>query len=274
MNKLFSFHRFNTLVRKHLIEESKTHLISLVAFVGGLFLLFYILHLLHLSWDQTGFHQQTKMFLMHLVILGGGILYIGTSFSAFRSREDTLSYLLIPATRFEKFIFEYLFRMVLFTAMAPIIYWLVANAELAFASALHQQITYQYQSFSDLLKAIIIVDYDPYHNAHWEAQLWGLFAIWIVFNVALIGSITFRKLPVLKTLFAVGLFFLINAALIMLTINLLDASPNRYGSLADFNLWLIPSSDQAFVRYSIAIFLIINIILVLSSYLKLKEKEA
>lgn len=53
----------------------------------------------------------------------------GSSFSGLRSNQRAYNYFLTPASIPEKFIFEFTFRVILFTLLFPLIYWLVFHVE-------------------------------------------------------------------------------------------------------------------------------------------------
>ncbi len=260
MNSTFSISRFGLLIRKHLIEEYKLQLMSLLAFMGGLFVIFFLIHVFNgmtaLSHDFIG-----NLYIVIFIVASS--LYGGASYSSFRSKEQTMSYLLIPSTRLEKFIFEYVIRVLLFIVLTPIMYWLVANLELAFVSALYEKLDYTYQSIR------LLPDLRSLHLPVHGIDLMSLIIL-IFFNIAFLGATHFMKHPMIKTLFSVAILWMFFVALIMFSAYLFDIS--RYSPIQDFQLTLMPTEfnwRQFFLRS----LTVINLILIPICYLKLKEKE-
>ncbi len=261
MNNTFNIPRFGLLIRKHLIESYKLYLIPLAAFMGCLFIIMFAIHIFD---RQLAFNNQFKESLYQLSFVAAGILYTGTSYTSFRSKESTMSYLLVPSTRLEKFTFEYLSRILLFFLLAPIAYWLVANLELIFASTLFQKLEFYYQPIRFL-----------WYSFNVDLPIYGyvsnaLFVL-MLFNMVFVGAIQYMKQPIVKTLFRVALIWLLYATFIICSIYLFDT--RAYHPISDFELSLIPIQEHALEPFTGRVFFAINFTLIIVSYLKFKEKQ-
>lgn len=98
-NNIFNAKRFGLLFKQHFIHNGQFLVLSAVAYIGVIFIV--------LSFTQVGNELKPhdlnnfQGFLMAFVTVFG-ILYVGHSFPAFRSKESTIHYLMIPASVPEK----------------------------------------------------------------------------------------------------------------------------------------------------------------------------
>src|SRR5690349_17301356 len=125
-NNIFSGKRLQLLFRQHFIHNAQFLLLSAVAYVGVIFI---VLCLTQMGNDLKP-HDLANFqgFLVGLVSLFG-ILYVGHSFPAFRSKESSIHYLMLPASVLEKFIFEFIIRIVLALLVLPLLYWITFNMQ-------------------------------------------------------------------------------------------------------------------------------------------------
>ncbi|MGL1889366.1 MAG: hypothetical protein OCD76_22820 [Reichenbachiella sp.] len=261
MNNTFSISRFGLLTKKHLIEDHKLYLIPLAAFMGGLFILFFSIHVFN---GRLVYSDELKEKLYQITFIAGGILFVGASYPSFRSKESTMSHLLVPSTRLEIFVFEYVSRVLLFYALAPIVYWLMANLELAFASTLFQKLDFSYQPIRFLWRSF-------YGDMPIHGYLPATLFVLIFFNMAFVGATQYMKQPLVKIFFSVALIWLFYIAFIICSIYLFGTK--AYLPFSDFELTLIPTHERALGPFLTKFFIVVNLVLISISYLKLKEKE-
>lgn len=261
MNKLFSLQRVMSLGRKRLIEDYKTYLYSIVGIAGGLFV-----WLLFVQIDSKNkvMSEHAVFTFFCFAFIGGGILFIGHSFSSFRHKESTMNYLLIPATYLEKYIAEYFVKVVLLVISIPFIFISVLNLELFIYSSINSYIDYSFQSFSflDNLKLSGILGTKLY-------LVFGL-PVFMFFNMAWLGSIIFVKQPLLKTILSVALVVGFNVSLLYLM-------SNFFGGLrpsSDIDYTFFPTSKESAIQLFILLTSLFNIMILTIGFFKLKEKEA
>jgi hypothetical protein len=259
-NNILSIPRLGLLFRQGFIHNSRMMVMSFVAFCGALFLLLLIIQLAggHNSLDQESF---SVIFLFIVIPLA--IIYAGTAFSGFRSKEKSYSYLLTPASAFEKFLFEFINRVLLFVIIVPLVYWVVFNIEGRFVTAVAPDYAFVPRKLVDLLA--VIHDPDPM----WAYAV-AVFAM-LIFTIPFAGAASFNKYPLPKALFIVALLFFFNGFLIYLFVvplgfeNYTLPEGKRY-------ILFIENEDSA-VRALTGYGLLINVGLLLAAYFKLKEKE-
>lgn len=123
---MFSFKRFIALFKQSLIINKKTMAISIAGISGTLFVLLMVFQKL----DNFEYWTNENYFSVFLVFFFSlGIIYSSLSFPAFRSKEKSITYLTLPISASEKFIFELLTRIVLFILFMPMLFWVISNIE-------------------------------------------------------------------------------------------------------------------------------------------------
>lgn len=256
----FSFQRFLLLIRLSLRVNKKILMIYTAGLAGMLFLalLFFQSTVNFQYWDQ-----ENNMITFIFLFLSLGLLYTSKSFPAFRSTTKSLAYLTLPATNSEKYVFEFLTRIVAYIVLMPLIFWLVANIEGTIVHHFVPQLVNYRFSFLDNISKFMESS---------KTGFWGLIGIsqpmLFVFTAAFAGASYFSKSPLIRTLFTfstvvAGYFFL--SYLLYHGFNLKEHHPS------DHILFL--TKDRLVIFFSIA-GLLINLTLLVISWFRLKEKEA
>ena len=130
-NSFFSFSRFLHLMQNDFLLNYKKYLFTIAgALIVGYIILYMQMPTREYSPDFNVWNYG-QTFLMCLRGLGA---VIGMSFPAFSSKTSSMSYLLLPSSNFEKFMSQFVIRIVLGTGLFFIIFWI--DARLARATAL------------------------------------------------------------------------------------------------------------------------------------------
>src|SRR5665647_3805750 len=119
-NTIFSFQRLLLLFKQSLIINKKMIGITVAGFAG---LLFIVLIIMQSAANFNNWSNQDSMATLIFIFFQMGILYAGYSFPVFRTKEKSMTYLMLPVNASEKFVFELLSRIVLFVVLMPFIYW-------------------------------------------------------------------------------------------------------------------------------------------------------
>src|SRR5690606_26690689 len=116
-NNIFNGKRFSLLWKQHFIHNTQFLILSSVTYVGVIFLVLSILQIGR-KFQPHGletFHSYEVGFFIVF-----GFLYVGHAFPAFRSKETTINYLMLPASVLEKFVFEFISRIGIILLMLPL----------------------------------------------------------------------------------------------------------------------------------------------------------
>lgn len=256
-NNLFSWTRLQLLFRQHFIHNSQFLLLSTGAYIGVIFIVLSIVQ----AANELHPHelQSFQAFFMAFVTVFG-ILYVGHAFPAFRSKESTISYLMIPASVFEKFIFEFLSRIGLILITLPLLFWITFHLQ-----------GYFFTMFTDLTFQPVGLHYLVKIDDEVPGLIYALVAGGILFSLSLAfaGAAMFTKQPLVKSLFAVAmvvLFFVGYSYIVIEHLGLGKYNPPGQMILIPLN------EDSAITAVTIALFAG-TIVMLIVAYRKLKERE-
>jgi len=261
-NNTFSFQRLMLLSKQSLIVNKKIIGISLAGFSG---ILFIALIVLQSAANFKNWENRDSMVTFLFFFVQMGILYAGFSFSAFRTKEKSMTYLMLPASVSEKFVFELLTRIVLFILIMPLLFWMIVNIEGAIVKYYIPELTCYKFSFGETWSEIN----HQLHNDGWVkfATVQGcLFVFFAVFT----GASYFSKSPLLKTLFVFSILvagYALFTFLLVKGLNLKAFHPARSGVL------FMNDKNSVIIFFAI-LATVINLCLLSIAYFKLKEKEA
>jgi hypothetical protein len=258
-NNIFSTKRFLLLFKQHFIHNAQFLLLSTGAYIGVIFIV--------LSITQVGNNLQPH----NLEIFQGffvgfvavfGVLYVGYSFPAFRQKESTINYLMMPASVVEKFLFEVVSRIGLILLMLPLLYWLTFHLQ-GYFFAIFSHETFEAIGIHQLVKIDVPADY--------RLLIYSVITAGVLFvcSLAFTGAAMFTKQPLVKSLFAVALVVMFFVGYSYIVIEPLGVGqyhpPDR--------MLLIPSEeDNALKTVAIALFAGTAVMLFVA-FRKLKERE-
>ena len=259
-NNIFSGKRFALLCKQHIIHNTEFLLLSIIAYVGAIFIV--------LSIGQVGEglrpHNLNSFqgFLVGFVTIFG-ILYAGHSFPAFRNKESTINYLMVPASVLEKFVFEFLNRIGIAILVLPLLYW----------ATFHLQ-GYSFTLFTDEIfhpigvQYLVRIDTPDGEPALFIYTLIAA-AVLLAFVLAFTGAAMFNKQPLVKTLFslAVIVIFFIGYSYIVLE----HLGVEKYNP--PDTMVLLPMNDAKIFRLLTVALIVTNVVMLLVAFRKLKERE-
>ena len=263
-NNIFDLKRFIMLAKQHYIQNKKLLLYASIAYVGVIFL---ALTIVQIGSDREP--HGLESFRGHMIgfVAIFGILYTGYSFPAFRSKENTINYLMLPSSILEKFLFELITRLSIVVILLPGLFWLTFHFQGYFFNLFT---TEQFESFS-LAQAVDL----GFPNDVQIHQLESLFITMIIafvmlgFVLPFTGGAMFSKQPLVKTLFAVALIVIFYAAVTFILLESMgfgQYQPNE-------SLWLMPHSEKGAMQFFGTLAIIGNLVLLFVAYRKLKERE-
>jgi len=262
-NNSFSIQRLMLLCKQSLIIYKKPIGITLAGFSAIIFIALILAQSAanFRNWDNNGDSTATFIFLF----LQFGFIYTCLSFPAFRSKEKSMVYLMLPASVSEKFTFELLTRIVLYIVLMPLLFWLVANIEGIIVHSFIPELANYKFSFRDGFLAIV-------KNGKFE--FWALIltiqGILFVFIAPFTGASHFSKSPLLKTVFT---FLSIIAGYGFFVFLLVEGLGLEHIHSMNNRVLFMNNTDSALVFLGI-LSTLINLSLLSIAFFKLKEKEA
>ena len=211
------------------------------------------------NWENADYMRTFAVLFFSL-----GIVYSSLSFPAFRSKEKSMAFLMLPTSASEKYVYELLSRVVLIILIIPLLFWIVANLEGAVVNHYVPELTNYKFSFGETWSDINNV---PKFNG------WAKFAMLqgclFVFIAAFTGASHFIKSPLLKTMFTLSV---VVAGNVLFTFLLVKGLNLREFQPVNHRVLFIKNEQEAMTAFSIGITLI-NLCLLAIAWFRLKEKE-
>ena len=191
MEQIFNPKRFIKYAVYKLTASQKSSILILAGSFAALFLFVFWLVADHAISNEN---EWVGLFFGTFVV--AGLLLIGHAFPEFRRKKSAINFLMAPASTFEKFIFEGLLKIILFTFLFPFVFNIIGDLSISLAKYI-----WPYQSYSNLtytgLKKFSNEDFFPI--IPW-LYVWGA-------SIALAGASAFKKLPLIKTLIFITAVF-------------------------------------------------------------------
>jgi hypothetical protein len=194
-NKYFNTGRFARLFRNDLLINQKTYLFTL----AGLLIAVYAFSFLGLKNSNTAYAQNSVYLPNFIFYLFGIGALIGTAFPALTNQIKTSNYLLAPGSTFEKYMVQFVIRIVLFIPLALFIFWV--GTHLAKVSLVPDPKTnfdpskIPYFHFSDLIKDAHLTIID---------KLAIVLSLFSAASILFAGSVYFTRFALVKTLIFSG----------------------------------------------------------------------
>lgn len=194
-NKYFSQGRFARLFRNDLLINQKIYLFALV----GIGIAIYAFTYLIIRTNGGGFYRHDDyipLILIYLMAIGA---LIGTAFPALNNQIKTSNYLLAPGSTFEKYMVQFVIRIVLFVPIALVIFWI--GVHLAKASMIPNPrfnidpSKIQDFHFSDLFKSVPTL----------RDKIIIVISIFSMASILFAGSVWFNRFALVKTLIVSGI---------------------------------------------------------------------
>jgi len=208
--RFFSLSRFILLMHNDILLNYKKYLLT----IAGAFILGYIFLLLQMPMRDISpdFNAQQYVSIFTLCLFGLGA-FIGMSFPAFNSKADTITYLLMPSSAFEKFMSQFLIRIVAGTVLFFLIFWI--DAHLARATALFALRKFEHAPQIASFEFAII--YRSIYMNNNILMMFGTIFMLVSTGVYIFSArIFFKKMPVVKIVISIVSLVFITAMFMIL----------------------------------------------------------
>ena len=174
MNKYFNFYRIYLLIKRQIQINLKTFWVSAGAITGILFMLYFLTSLE--SKDLNEFFQGFYTFVLFL----GGYIITSSVFKDMQSPERGYSYLLLPASTFEKFLSKLLLTTIGWIVSITVLYYI-------------------FSLFAGVFNVIIFKrEFITFNPFNYEI-LRGIVIYIVTQSIFFLGAIYFKKNAFLKT---------------------------------------------------------------------------
>jgi hypothetical protein len=252
------------LAKQHYIHNNKLLLYATVAYIGVIFIL---LTIVQMSNDREPHSLEAfRGFIIAFVAIFG-ILYTGYSFPAFRSKENTINYLMLPISVLEKFLFEFITRLSIVIILLPGLFWLTFHVQGYFFNLFTVE-PFESFSFAQAVGLGLPNQIQVHQLESWFMTM-IIALVMLGFVLPFTGGAMFSKQPLVKTLFSVALI-----VIFYVTVTYILLEPMGFGEYEpNESLWLMPHSEKGAVQFFGTLAIIGNLVILLVAYRKLKERE-
>ncbi|MGQ8338121.1 hypothetical protein ACUNWD_16335 [Sunxiuqinia sp. A32] len=196
-NKYFNPGRFARLFKHDLLINQKIYFFA----IAGIGIAIYLLSYFIMLQNRGGFlTTDSYVPLMLFYMMGLGAL-IGNSFPALKNQIKTSSYLLYPGSTFEKFMVQFVIRIVLLIPIAFGLFWIGTHLAKATMFLVHQPGT-DPNNIIDFNYSYLLEDVPTLLD-----KTFVVFSIFSFATVLFAGAVWFKRFSLVKTLIITGLMF-------------------------------------------------------------------
>lgn len=256
----FNIKRFSNLFRNDILLNHKKYLVTIL---GGI-LIFYLMMVYFMWHNHSNFTEDRYAGFLVLCALGV-FAFIGSAFSDFNNRKGTCSYMLLPASIFEKYLEQILVRFILFIPLAALFFW--ADTYLARWTVL------QFHSVQE--SGIIIDRFNYLHlipNNEVRETVIILLGCFSLGTFLFSARLYFTRLALAKTIILAGvLLFLLGFFMVILSHIFYPAETSGFEvSIPNFNVFRDICNTTLYFYYLVSLSWVFFLPL---GYFKLKEKQ-
>jgi hypothetical protein len=268
MNNFFNYHRFALLIKRQWVENRKLFLMATLVMLG-IGIVFYIPNLDWYGGHLFNIDGRTGIFFAGIFFAGS--LFTNYIFKDLSDKNSSTSYLLVPASHFEKLLSGIFYAIIVFPVVYAIIFHLLDSAFVSIGNSILEN-----NKVSGLVEIKGIQE-----NKHLFGNLRDIdfsrvrmiLPMWVAIQAFMIlGSVSFMRWSFIKTGF-VGFAILLAVGL---TIGLMDKLflenlSNQVGGNQGIQVKPILNMFMQYVSYTVRYVLapLFSVI----AYFKLKEKQ-
>lgn len=249
------------LCKQHLIHNSQLLWLSAMAYIGSIFI---VLSIAQINNELQPHHlDEFQGFLVGFVVIFG-VLHVGHAFPAFRAKESTMNYLMVPASLPEKFVFEFISRIAIILVALPLLYWITFH--------LHGYLftIFTTENFEPVaIRYLVTLHDEPDESFLFLIYIVAIEAALLAFVLAFTGAAMFTKQPLVKTLFSLAvivIFYVAYSYLVVVPLGVGNYNPPE-------PMWLVPTSEAGVLLFFNAALGLAVVIMTYVAYRKIKERE-
>ncbi|TGV02378.1 hypothetical protein [Flavivirga rizhaonensis] len=261
MKNHINFKRLYLTLKYDLKLNFKTYSAFVIVLFIVLFFINTIILIKRTELDIKGYN--TYYFLSYFVC---GFVSICTSFPLLRGKSKKMTFLMLPASNLEKFLVQFIIRIILFSGVFVLLFWLDFKLTRAIYT-LFEEVKPQIENFG------IFTSFHSLFNVKFYSGLFA-FIVWlIVFLFA--NSTVFSKNTIFKTVISISIISICVLLYFVFLSNVFyHEESERLFFISENHPYTIEFLGVNSTRLFTSIFLIgSSILMLLFSFYKLKEKE-
>ena len=191
MNNTFDFNRFSLLVKRQWVENKKLFLMASFAIIGILA----ILNALIMRWQSGTTNEVARYVFFNLSLFLSGSIFANYVFKDISDKNSSTSFLLIPASHFEKFLTGILYTFILFPVVFLLLHYAVDFGFVSIGNNIKDGLKMSGVKNLQLYSFI-------YENNDIKEELGKIIGFWLVIQAfVLMGAVQFEGRSYIKTAF-------------------------------------------------------------------------
>ena len=264
MNNTFDFNRFSLLVKRQWVENKKLFLMASFGIMG----IIIVINSLIMTSEKGRIYESARFSILLLSLFLGGSIFTNYVFKDLSDKNSSTSFLLVPASHFEKFSTGVLYAFVVFPIVFLTLFYVV---DLGFATIGN--------NIKEGLKVPGIKNIQLHtfiiNNKNIREMGGGIIGFWLVIQAfILMGAAQFEGRSYIKTAFmGFALLFLIGFVIYVSNKFLLSDITEQFQNKGYSRELVKPTKDMIGGILGICLIYVLPPILLVTAYLKLKEKQ-
>ena len=263
MNNFFNYHRFALLVKRQWVENRRLFLMAFIILLG----LGIVIYSLGTNWENGNLMLvEIRMGLFFTILFLGGSFFTNYIFRDLSDKNSSTSFLLVPASHFEKQLSAAFFTFVIFPITFLTLFYIIDNSFVNIANGVNNGLV----SKKELNPTKYLFDYIRESK---NVNLNIMIPAWLSMQAFMIlGSISFSGWSYIKTGFAgFAIFFAIILFAVLMHKIFLEDLNNKVGGTHQFQIK--PTRDMLNRYIIFGLKYALTPLFLVIAYFKLKEKQ-
>ncbi|MEN8122680.1 MAG: hypothetical protein ABFS35_20230 [Bacteroidota bacterium] len=264
LNRYFNFKRFFRLFRQDILLNYKTY----GYYIAGIAIaLLFVLMFGILVNRSFNFNHYLPIFIFFMLI--AGVVGVTTAFPLTKTQTGMSSFLLQPASHFEKFMVQFIVRIVILFPFLIIIFWIDAHLAKSILTIfeVERALNAELFNYTDMINYI-------FKNVKDNGELIPviLLSVFSIVSFAFAGSVYFNRYKMFKTLIAFGLLVFVTIVFAVVLSHIFYPSRVQ-GFELEMNTYKIFWDLYNTQFYFYVVGVLSSLFLLPFAFYKLKEKE-
>lgn len=268
MNNIFDFNRFSLLVKRQWVENKKLFLMASFGIVG----IIIVIDSLLMRWEYGYIDVIPRFSIFLLSFYFGGSVFANYVFKDLSDKNISTSFLLVPASHFEKFLTGVLYAFVVFPMVFLTLFYVVDLGFVSVGNSIRESLIAVGRNGG--VKNVQLHSY-MFDSKNVRESLGEIIGFWLVIQAfVLMGAAQFEGRSYIKTAFmGFAILFLLGFVIYLSNKFLLNDITQQFQNKGYSRELVKPTKDFFDRILGIILIYVLPPILLIIAYFKLKEKQ-
>ena len=268
MNNTYDFNRFSLLVKRQWVENRKLFLMACFGIMGILI----VINSLIMRWESGYINHNARFSIFLLSFYFGGSVFTNYVFKDISDKNSSTSFLLVPASHFEKFLMGVFYAFIVFPIVFLSVCYIIDFAFVSAGNSIRESLIAT--SKNGGVKNIQLFSY-MLDSKSVKESLGEIVGFWLIIQAfVLMGTTQFEGRSYIKTAFTGFAFLFLLGFIIYLSNKFILGDIIKQFQNKGYSRELIKPTKQLFDSIlGIVLIYVLPPILLVIAYFKLKEKQ-